>query len=79
MNSCLDDLRDTEETVLGELELGGNMRYPTKAIFVSEYEAMNKRQYLSIKLVCAIRFGLSYKTASGRQMQNMKLYCHESV
>ena len=59
-----------EETVLGELELGGNVRYPTKAIFVSKYEAVKKRQCLSIDSVYAIRFCLSYMIASGRQLQN---------
>ena len=66
-----------EETVLGEFELGGNVRYPTKAILVSEYEAMKKRLCLSINLVCAIRLCLSYMIASGRQLQNMILHCHE--
>ena len=60
-----------EETVLGELELGGNVRYPTWAIFMSEHEAMKKRQCLSIDLVCAIRFCLLYMIASGRQSQEV--------
>ena len=66
-----------EETVLGGLKLGGNVRYPTKAIFVSEHETMRKRHCLSVNLVCTIRFCLPDRITPGRQMQNMISYCHE--
>lgn len=50
---------------------------PTKANIVSEYEVMKKRQCQFINLVCALRSRLSYRIASGREMQNMMLYCHK--
>ena len=66
-----------DETALGGLELGGNVRYPTKAIFVSEHETMRERHCLSVNLVCAIRFCLSDRFTSDRQTQNMISYWHE--